>query len=91
MDQNTQIESLEDKTEEQIKFRANENLVNSKAFLLFTVDVLGNINLVEHTLALNPIELVGFNDSIPKIICTMFETSIEEFEEEFDEGEEEEV
>lgn len=91
MVQESQTESLEDKTEEQIKFRANEELVNSKAFLLFTVDVnTGEISYVEYTLNLNKLELVGFNDSIPKIICSMFETSEEE-EETDEEGEEEET
>ena len=90
MIQESQIKSLEDKTEEQVKFRANEYLLNSKAFMLFTVTQDGSLSYIEHSKNLNPLELLGYNQSILNFVGELL--GDEEVLEETDEaGEEEEV
>lgn len=46
-------------TEESIRFKANEILLSSKGFILFTIDHAGKINCVGNSSKLNPAEQYG--------------------------------
>jgi hypothetical protein len=56
-------------TDETIKLRANELLLKSKGFMLFTVEENGELMICADTSSLNPAEMRGLDDWRHEDVC----------------------